>query len=54
MIGIETQIGRRLVTQALEVGFSLNQIEALARFMTNITQESQAYAGTLWAGSVGG
>ncbi|KAJ8112841.1 hypothetical protein OPT61_g4886 [Boeremia exigua] len=48
MRGLETQMGRRLITKALEAGFHRHQITASASVMSNITlEERQAYAGSM-------
>tara|TARA_R110002003_G_scaffold45_10_gene3527 strand:- start:1747 stop:2595 length:849 start_codon:yes stop_codon:yes gene_type:complete len=48
MNGLETQMGRRLITKALEAGFRRDQITASASVMSNITvAERQAYAGSM-------
>jgi SAM-dependent methyltransferase len=48
MRGLETQMGRRLITKALEAGFRRDQITASASVMSNITlEERRAYAGSM-------
>ncbi|KAF5845453.1 hypothetical protein GGP41_003125 [Bipolaris sorokiniana] len=48
MRGLETQMGRRLITKALEAGFRRDQMTASASVMSNITLvERQAYAGSM-------
>lgn len=48
MKGLETQMGRRLISKALEAGFRRDQIMASASVMTNITRdEREAYAGSM-------
>ncbi|KAH7386043.1 S-adenosyl-L-methionine-dependent methyltransferase [Pyrenochaeta sp. MPI-SDFR-AT-0127] len=48
MNGLETQMGRRLITKALEAGFRRDQITASASVLSNITAEERlAYAGSM-------
>jgi ubiquinone/menaquinone biosynthesis C-methylase UbiE len=48
MNGLETQMGRRLITKALQAGFRRDQITASASVLSNITaEERQAYAGSM-------
>jgi len=48
MNGLDTQMGRKLLSKALEVGFRRNQITASASVLSNITAtERQLYAGSM-------
>ncbi|KAH7072064.1 S-adenosyl-L-methionine-dependent methyltransferase [Paraphoma chrysanthemicola] len=48
MNGLETQMGRRLITKALEAGFRRDQITASSSVMSNVTlEERTAYAGSM-------
>ncbi|KAK4165479.1 S-adenosyl-L-methionine-dependent methyltransferase [Cladorrhinum sp. PSN259] len=48
MNGLDTQTGRKLLSKALEVGFSRDQITASASVLSNITEpERELYAGSM-------
>lgn len=50
MNGLDMQLGRKLLSKALEVGFSRDQITATASILSNITaRERQLYAGSMVA-----